>query len=138
MYPVLAERIYSHECERADAEAPKGMRVRDVFRMATSGEHIPVCRAIAIRDLYFPGEPLESLFERDDGSGALTVAEAGHIMRHTLPGMVMPEMADAVYHHITATVGCLRIDHAVFSAMGWCLAIGRAAGVREERARRRA
>ena len=136
MYPFLAESIHSRR--RALVKySPKGLYAWDVFRMATSGEYIPIDTAIAIRNLYFPGDSLEELFQRCDDSTVLTVAEAGHIMQHTVPGDVMPEMQDAVFEHIKNTVVGSFGGRGATYAMGWCLAIGRAAGVREERARKR-
>lgn len=135
MYSILADRISGtkHAYKR---NVPKGLHAWEVFRMATSGEHIPVDTAIRIRDIYFPGDALEELFSRDNDSPVLTVAEAGHIMQHTMPGEVMPEIASAVWTRINNVVENLPASRGVCYAIGWCLAIGRAAGVREERARR--
>ena len=135
MYSILADRINGYEAQRKSHGAPAELYPWDVFEMATSGAHIAIDKAIAIRDYYFPGESLEALFQRDDDSSVLTVAEAGRIMQNTAPGEVMPEMQTAVYSYINSKIQRLLIDRANMSAMGWCLAIGRAAGVREERAR---
>lgn len=134
MYPILAEKINSSKYLHVNA--PKGLKAWDGFRMATSGEFIPIDTAIRIRDLYLPDISLETLFMRDDHSSALTVAEAGNIMLHTMPGEVMPEIANAVYLHICNKAENMPSSRGIDYAFGWCLAIGRVAGVREERARR--
>lgn len=137
MYNYLAEKVQSVHDYKHYHKAPKGLLPWDVFRMATSGEAIPVSTAILIRDTYFPGESIEKLFEEAHDDSLLTLSEAGKIMRNTMPGEVMPEIAGAIYNYVKSEVENPVTYRGQLWLLGLGLAIGRAAGVKEERSRKK-
>lgn len=134
MYSYLASRIVGASYRQRSKDR---LRPWAVHEKATSGEFFTVGEAQAIRDAYFPGESLEALFKEDQDTNALTVAEAMNIVQHTMPGDVMPELVEAVWYRVTSTIENMPIGHGLICLMGWCAVIGRAAGVKEERARRK-
>lgn len=138
MYSHLIDKMRYMSDSKTGYTAPAGLHPWEVKSMAASGVPFTLQEAIAIRDWYFPGEPLEDLFQEDSAPGLLTMAEALRIVEHTrFTGCVMPEMQDIIFQYVKEKVQNICYDRGTQSLMAFCLAVGNAVGVRAERMRRK-
>ena len=140
MYSYLINRIDTFSQRRKGYEAPRGIHPYEVKSKAASGIPFTLEEAVQIRDHYFPGEPLEILFKKDAAEElSLTSAEIVRIMDHTRYwGDVMPVTMDLIIHYTKERIQNIHLDIGHMKALAFALMIGRAAGVKEEQARRKA
>ena len=138
MYSYLISQMQRFNFTKRGYEAPTGLKPWLVKEKATSGIPFSVGEALAIRDYYFPGESLDKLFQEDNGSNALTEAEALQIISHTkYYSEVMPDLQDTIIKYIGEHVQRLSCNIGELALLALGLTIGRAAGVREERSRKK-
>lgn len=133
--------MYSHLIEQVRGikdywEQPYDLWPDNIIRRALDGTPFPLDYALRIWSAYFEGvESMAELFETDDPSEAraeLTFSETVHILKHSFLGEVIPNDAyDGINHYLYHAQNKHHID---YMAAGY--AVGRVAGIREERARR--
>ena len=137
MYSKLADRIKEFYRNK---DVNIRIAARDIYNKATGGGSFSVQEAVSIRDAFFPGVLVEELFEPDTNQAPqLTTAEVIKIMTSTPCWLeVYPQLHAAVYSYVSGTIQGLHNDKGSAAAVAYALLVGRAQGIREERARRRA
>lgn len=140
MYSYLINRIDAFSQRRKGYEAPKGIHPYEVKSKAAAGIPFTLEEATLIRDHYFPGEALEDLFKKDAVDElTLTASECIRIMDHTRYwGEIMPVTLDLIVHYTKEHIQNIHLDYGHLRALAFALAIGRAAGVKEGRAMKKA
>jgi len=138
MYSYLISQMQRFNFKKKGYEAPTGLKPWQIKDKASSGVPFSIGEALAIRDYYFPDENIEKLFREDNSCNVLTEAEALQIIGHTkYYGEVMPELQDIIAQYIGEHVQSLAWNMGERALLALGLAVGRAAGVREERSRRK-
>lgn len=138
MYSYLISQMRHFSFTKKGYDAPTGLKPWHVKEKASSGVPFSIDEALAIRDYYFSGENIDQLFREDNSCNALTEAEALQIIGHTkYYGEVMPELQDIIAQYIGEHVQSLAWNMGERALLALGLAVGRAAGVREERSRRK-
>ncbi|MEA5013142.1 MAG: hypothetical protein VB099_01155 [Candidatus Limiplasma sp.] len=135
MYSKLAEMVRKL-CHSNDVNIR--VAARTIYDKATGGGCFSVQEAVGIRDTYFPGMQIEDLFAQDmEAPPQITTAEAVSIMAGNPCWMeAYPQLLDTVYNYVSDEIQALHGHKGSIAAIAYALLIGRAQGVREERARR--